>query len=534
MTDSFKKSQKIFKLLICISLALVGCKARRNDSQIKGIELSSNTVLIVASGGWMSCATSRGGLVTTPIKSWIYDSLLAVVEDIGKITNQKVEYLVSCLGMRAPTGILAPLWYVTQESNSSYRIRAKDFPNVVAEHISRTKPDKVYLVGHSFGGWVISDALERGDFRADSAFGLDFIDAHKCVVIDGLDGDYGAGCREAPNFKYATILRKLSKTFYNIWQSKGPIHSAPIDVSGSSNYENIEWDVTHPKLIDQSYAHRFIGFDADLWQTVCSKIAIEVGGNDNSCRKIETNELGHAIGSNSSGFTVDQSKSAQGKDPIDDAKSAEGAAQIICEKTTSEGIHWQVEIKDGDGDGEFVLTAKRGNEQLYGAASVAATLFRRIGDGGVQFRSSKGTITLDLTSGALPVTGKFITERYNKEVNQLQCRAGTGAVASASNTTNLVSQKTCTKTTSNGIVWSISLKAVGNDEFELTAQRGNQPLYGSNVPDGNVRLKRRGEPGGFIYISDRGTVWLRTPISGAPSFTTQKYDYNVTDLQCVN
>ncbi|MCX6116266.1 MAG: hypothetical protein NT027_01895 [Proteobacteria bacterium] len=522
-------------IMVMLQAAMFGCKARQSGSTVK--ELSSDSkILIIASGGWMSCAKGAG-LGTTPVKSWIYDSLMGVVNDIQRISNARVEYLISCLGLRSPTGSLAPLWYSTNASSGAFRTRAKDFPNVVAEYINRRKPDKVYLIGHSYGGWVISNALQKGDFSANAAFGLDFIDAQKCVVLDGLDGDYGAGCRESPDFDYSLILSKLDSGFYNYWQKKGPIHSAPVTSVTGSKLKNIDWVVSHPRLTDPNLSHRFIGFDSNLWQSLCVEIASNIGADGSSCRKIETDERGHAVGSSSGGLSVDQNVNSNRQDPIDDPSSSEGASHIICEKVTDEGIPWNVEVRDGDGDSEFVLTATRGTEQLYGKSSNEMTLFRSIGDGGVQFRSAKGTISLDLGSGTLPVEGRFVAERFKRDVGQLKCRSALSKplVSSVNNgqSSNIQSSdKRCTKVTADGISWNISLKDLGGGQHELTASRGNERLYGSNVDGGILSLNHQREQNGDLYISNKGTVWLRIPDSGLGRFSTERFGFNVTDLNC--
>lgn len=245
-------------------------------------------ILLVASGGWQSCEGE-----SSPFEQRIHDSFDNLVKNLE--AKATVDYVIACLGSVSPGFPFSSLWYAPKDGVVR-SIWASDFAATVKAHVAQTTPTQVYLIGHSYGGWVALRLAEAG-VKAAAVFALDPIDARDCLPTDNLfleAGIHSPSCVRSPNFDYAKIAGNTQKVFH-LWQKLGPIHSTPISHAVVVNHE---MDIDHPSFNGSqadkvTYAHRMIGSDPTAWGIVCQTIFKSNGWQPSGCRAIETDGGGH-------------------------------------------------------------------------------------------------------------------------------------------------------------------------------------------------------------------------------------------------
>jgi hypothetical protein len=104
------------------------------------------------------------------------------------------------------------------------------------------------------------------------------------------------------------------------------------------------------------------------------------------------------------------------------------AREVICQKhDTDRDIHWEIKLRDGDGDGEFLVFAYRNGEIAYdpdedGSLGLRNSrrliLKRELNGGKVQYVSQGRSAFLTIDANG---TGYFQTARLGRAVQDLNC-----------------------------------------------------------------------------------------------------------------
>lgn len=271
------------------------CLQRNKEKQM--LANTPPPILVIGSGGWSSCVDGGGNHVVLgggPIGSLIWDSFQNLIKTMDKVTGANTDWLVTCLKIRSPANPFAPLNLVSRGGGDKVvELVAPNFPAVLADYITRVKPKKIYMVGHSYGGWVVTNATEQINMLADVVAPLDPIDAVVCKNLDNLSSAGTEDCKHTPNFNWNAVLSH-TRLYADIWQPKGSIHSGPVNAQ-SPRLMNIQHTTTHPLLSAEkaeTMSHRFIGFDATAWRRVCSLFLNDLGQSPSNCTDIQTGEMG--------------------------------------------------------------------------------------------------------------------------------------------------------------------------------------------------------------------------------------------------
>lgn len=270
---------------------LNGCKTRADNSSQKN--LKNIRIAILGFGGWSSCRIPQD-----PAGSRIDDSFKNLTFYLDQ-EGATVSYLLGCLSVFSPANPIAP---IRLEDNFGQKFKAtgsKQLAKTVKEFIDYNKPDKIYIIGHSYGGWMSLKLLEDG-VRASSVFTLDPIDAESCLPLNNVF--YGLGqsskkCQRAPLFQYDDILYNTNH-LVNLWQPQGLIHSGLIITPRlSDRVINFELDINHSTFQGDmknkwKYAHPMIGSYPVAWGIICQRIALENRFDASACKTIDTDANG--------------------------------------------------------------------------------------------------------------------------------------------------------------------------------------------------------------------------------------------------
>lgn len=401
-------------------LLLAGC--RTLDSGTSGV-LDATTpvhkILLVGAGGWGSCGSGN-----SPFDQRIYDSFSVLAKDLS--AHAKVDYMISCSGNVSPAKLVANTWYAGPDGQV-WKIKARDFPSYVYDHIKKTNPTQVYMIGHSYGGWVVLNATNAG-VPSTAVFGLDPIDAAECLPINNFFLGIGIGsskCVVAPYFDYGNI-GKYTQKLYQMWQPLGPIHSVAVNHSIAVNRE---FDINHSSFgglqaEKMTYAHRMIGSEPTAWGAICQTIFKINSWDANECRMIETDGAGKF-----SAFVT-------GTPPILDHSGISipapvivgptpGAKRITCSKTpvSPQGvtINWRVSVVEGSGG--WHIDAKRDAQHLYDETDTSRVLVEQNTNGGLKnIVHPSNTLWLSLKpSGNGGFVGRFFTQKFNYDIQDMTC-----------------------------------------------------------------------------------------------------------------
>lgn len=405
---------------ILAAVSLSACKTTDladGGSAVKDLEEARPKILLIGAGGWRSCDDGN------PFKQRIYDSFKNLAKDLSE--HADVDFLIACLFNVTPAKNVANLWYSSSDEQV-YRIKARDFPFYTKQHITQTRPDQVYVVGHSYGGWVALRLPEAG-VPTDAIFTLDPIDARDCLPVDnfflGL-GVESSNCKRFPDMDYSAISAN-TKRVYNIWQPLGPIHSTPISSGIAANWQ---LDINHSSFQGLqaekvTYAHRMIGSDPKAWGIVCQTIFKSNGWPLGGCRTME----GDGSGRFTNFVTVDVPQVDSGieiNQPDPTPQPNPGSQRITCRKnpSTPQGpINWRVSIvKSGSA---WRLDARRNHTQLYSETdmTVPSLAQQNTASGLSNFVVPNQTLWLSLRPQAGGYVGRFFTQKFNFDIQDMTC-----------------------------------------------------------------------------------------------------------------
>lgn len=276
-------------------VVLSHCRPRKDASLVKDHQPRRPVIVLIGQGGWGSCAGDQD-----PDGSRIYDSFRNLLKDLRRSAD--VHYMIGCLPKISPVRQLAKVYYSDSLGYTGGAGAREEYPKLVREFIEGIRPDKVYFIGHSYGGWVVLDLLRRR-IVANSTFTMDPIDAQNCTIADNLFYFVGVEarvCQRPPDMNYSVVLESTA-TLYNFWQQTGPIHSLPIDPEDRlRKVRNIELDVEHSVYRGDArkkreYSHRMIGAYPYVWGMVCREISRLNGFDEGHCTMIDTNLLGEFV-----------------------------------------------------------------------------------------------------------------------------------------------------------------------------------------------------------------------------------------------
>jgi|GEM_PF-2000769 len=398
-----------FAYYLCIFVMALSCKSRnQNDGASTALEIQSGQrerIFVVVNGGWNSCNDTN-----TPVGSRTFDSANAMFERLSP--KYDVHYVYSCLHKLPPWRPKAELTFMGR-AIPVQTIAAPEWPAAVGQMISRIRPSRTFIVGHSYGGWVSLDLHQKG-ISSESTYLIDPIDAVRClpvVQVSNAIGLAGDACKSAPDMPYDSMTDRFGQ-LYNFWQPFGDIHSTAIR-SSSAQIINRETSIEHMSVLRDApskrddAAHRLMGAFNAIWSEICA--SIQKSDDPSLCPMPETNEAGFVT------FA----------DPELDA--------IKCSKLffdqQSQMHTWLVGVRTA-GQKPAAISAWRDGVE-YAGESDASTLSRQRSNGGSEVfgfangrllfqpnkdgRTGSGTFSIEHPSHGKREVGEMFCVTYNRE-----------------------------------------------------------------------------------------------------------------------
>lgn len=239
--------------------------------------LAAERVLVVGSGGWMSC---RQGVQS----QFIASQLSNLVDNLSaQFPDKQFDVLLTCSSGLAAANNARPLEYFHRSgSHCRYgKVPACELASLVRQ--IAPPGTHIFLIGHSHGGWHVMQAAMRLDF-VEGLFTIEAISAAECDTRAFLRNRsrrfltqrnrIEPGCRRAPvDVDTAAILSATRGNWYNhhlaACQDRGDLHSS--EAFGAINFA----------YYDQggSRAHHRLGLDHRVWTQICQDISRIMSGS---------------------------------------------------------------------------------------------------------------------------------------------------------------------------------------------------------------------------------------------------------------
>lgn len=264
-----------------------------------GPNFFGSQILMLVVGGWNSCVTGdhegpssfmgRAGMESP----WDGRTTKGFRDFYQKMNinspRTKINFMLVCLQtgpadaaqMRFITSDKLAVLHQTKDGRTPYR--SEDFPEVVSQYF----PDvsiPTYVVGHSYGGWVVMNYIrdiinQRRDVRG--LFTLDPISSLQCLPLAQIlkspactvaPGSISSS-RDIPN---QVIINSLPPNAYwhNFFQNNGGLHSSAIrELVRSDKGQNID----QTNIFDQTAtaveaAHRHMGSRSENWDVIFDRV----------------------------------------------------------------------------------------------------------------------------------------------------------------------------------------------------------------------------------------------------------------------
>jgi pimeloyl-ACP methyl ester carboxylesterase len=213
-----------------VALALTAC-GNDDASDTSGIG-KEERVLLVVMGGNTSCARDADGR-NSPRGMSMYEPFTQLVSDLEG-QGRVVDYLLTCHTSSATVQAFG-----SDDPDTLLQLDRAAFQAKLAQLKVREADSKVYMAGHSYGGWLAMKTALELDIRYDGMFTIDPISRETCTFTRPF------GCTSAPgdiNTSMRELIRQRSGTWANYYQTRtGYLRSSAI----AQAHENAELEYSH-------------------------------------------------------------------------------------------------------------------------------------------------------------------------------------------------------------------------------------------------------------------------------------------------
>jgi pimeloyl-ACP methyl ester carboxylesterase len=220
--------------------ALVGCGTSPSGSSLKG---TVNRVMVVLLGGNASCKPDSRGQ-RSPLGQDMYAPFRNLHDRMANENGWGVDWLLTCHNSDAAVK------YVTSEAPTQIlSMNLEDVAPKISEMVAANESDRLYVAGHSYGGWL---ALKAGlalpeDVKLDGLFTIDPISRPLCSF------DNPAECNRAPRDitrDQRLFLSDRTDHWTNYWEDQtwylhsGPMEEADENIKVATGHTGIDTHAT--------------------------------------------------------------------------------------------------------------------------------------------------------------------------------------------------------------------------------------------------------------------------------------------------
>jgi hypothetical protein len=263
-----------------------------------GPNYSGRKIFMLVVGGWNSCVTGQmegeqsfmgksglespwDGRTTKGFKPF-YNRMRETDSDV------KIYFMLVCLQtgpankaqMRFITSDKLAVLHQTKDGRTPYR--TEDLPDLVAQYFPDTAIP-TYVVGHSYGGWVVMNYIRdiaRQGRNIKGLFTLDPISSLQCPplaqILKSPACTFAPGTISgSPDIPNQEIINSLPRdgVWYNFFQNNGGLHSSAIPQlqSFGRNIDRTEKFDGNSAAATEA-AHRNMGLLEDNWDIIYERI----------------------------------------------------------------------------------------------------------------------------------------------------------------------------------------------------------------------------------------------------------------------
>ncbi len=194
------------------------------------------TRLITVMGGYNSCGDAARQASLSPFKMDMFKPFKKIFDQL-RGSGVPSEYVISCFKDEDNL-----VYSTSQSKGKEVSANIEEFSSFMKE--SRGESDKLTMVGHSYGGWLMMKlAVDRAEsWDVDSIFSIDPISRSECTFSNP------ANCTSAPRDisedQYAQLAASVGN-FQNFYQTRTfYLHSGPIKHAS----KNTKLNETHTSI----------------------------------------------------------------------------------------------------------------------------------------------------------------------------------------------------------------------------------------------------------------------------------------------
>jgi pimeloyl-ACP methyl ester carboxylesterase len=231
---------------------------QRNDAN------KSTDAFIVVMGGWKSCQGL--GARRTPEGMFLDEQFKMLKSNLENAGNS-VRHVKTCFGLGTP--INGTVTYVTSE-NREGTVATRDVTQVLKNLWGQNS--KLYIIGHSYGGWLALKVATEIGTRIEWLFTLEPISGERCWQIENLPPFTGSNeCRRPPDSDSVNLAmvtqnaRHWTNFYLDPILDRGTVHSDAYSITGVNN---IPFDVRGTPGPFTS-GHHLLGFQRGTWAEIC-------------------------------------------------------------------------------------------------------------------------------------------------------------------------------------------------------------------------------------------------------------------------
>lgn len=186
-------------------LTLQACGSSSEDESKLAAADDDSSVLLVVSGGNASCELDGSGM-SSPYGMGMYAPFAELKSQLES-DGIEVSFLLTCHGANET------VYFISSEDKRSMRVTTLDGYGTEVVHLRNTRePKKIYVAGHSYGGWLAMKALLNFDFDLAGFYTIDPISRATCSIMQPF------GCQSAPT-DFTTEQREQLKARSNYWEN---------------------------------------------------------------------------------------------------------------------------------------------------------------------------------------------------------------------------------------------------------------------------------------------------------------------------